>query len=103
MALVREVGELELDYGPPTVERESDGSSGECSLGDGRVENAAAAVLLEQAVGRLEGAAGADVLADHEHALVPLERAVERFPDRFEVRDRAHGAKTLCESASASG
>jgi len=37
-----EVGELELDYGPPTVERESDGSSGECSLGDGRVENAAA-------------------------------------------------------------
>ena len=81
-----EVGELELHDRPQTDERGPGGQTGEPGLGDRGVDHAPRPVLVEEALGHLEGAAElADVLADDEDVRVALHLVVQRCPDGLEV------------------
>src|SRR2546428_3974967 len=61
------------------------------ALGEGRFDDAPRAELLLEAERHLEGAAvDADVLADHEDALVAAHLLAEAVGDRLEIRFLGH-------------
>src|SRR5690606_24786123 len=66
------------------------GCTREARLADRRVDDALRSEVVEEAVRHLERAAvHADVLADHEDALVALHLLPERLADRLQHGDRA--------------
>ena len=101
----QEVAELELDDGPHPVERHADGRAGERCLADRRIDHALLAELLLQPGRRAKRAtAAADVLAQHEHAVVVAERRAQSEPDGLDVGDGvAHSANTLAARPPGSG
>ena len=79
-----EVGELHLADRPHARDRGADRRADDRRLGERRVHHARLAELLEEAVGDLERAAErADVLADHEHALVAAHLLAQPLGDRL--------------------
>jgi hypothetical protein len=81
-----EVGELHLGHRAKPHDRRAGGAAHDRCLGERHVEHAPRAELLLKALGDLERAAvDADVLAEHEHALVAPHLRAEAVGDRLEV------------------
>ena len=81
-----EVGELHLGDGPQAHQRGAGAGADDGGLGQRRVEHAPRPELGLEALGDLEGAAvDADVLADHEHALVAAHLLAEAVRDRLQI------------------
>ena len=81
---VDEVGELDLGDGEQAVHRHPDRHPDDRGLGERRVDDACLAELLEETGRRAEDAATrADVLAQHQHAIVGLHGVPERVVDRL--------------------
>ena len=81
-----EVGELHLGHRPHAHQRGAGRAGDDRRLGEGHVEHAPLAELLLEAVRDLERpAVDADVLAEHEHALVEAHLLPEPVADRLEV------------------
>jgi hypothetical protein len=79
-----EVGELHLGDGPHAHDRRAGAASDDRGLRERRVDHAPGAELLLKAERDLEGAAvDADVLADHEDALVAAHLLAEAVGDRL--------------------
>ena len=94
-----EVAEHDLEDRSQPRDRRAVGGTGQRQLRDRRVEDACRPVLLVQPRRDREDAAGdRDVLAEEDHALVPLELLVEGLPDRVPELDVAvalHGSAGL--------
>ena len=81
--LHRKVPRHELADRPQTGERGADGETGETHLGDGRVDDAVAAVLLKEAARDLVGALVlADLLANQKDGRVARHLLVDRRVER---------------------
>ena len=81
-----EVGELHLGDGPHPHQRRAGRAGDDRRLRERHVDHAPGTELLLEAVGHLERAAvDADVLAEHEHALVAPHLLPEPVADRLEV------------------
>ena len=81
-----EVGELHLGHRAHAHQRGAGRAGDDRRLGERHVEHAPLAELLLEAVRDLERAAvDADVLAEHEHALVEAHLLPEPVADRLEV------------------
>ena len=81
-----EVGELHLGDGPQPHDRRAGRAAHDRRLGERRVDHAPRAELLLEAQRHLERAAvHADVLADHEDALVAAHLLAEPVADRLKV------------------
>ena len=86
-----EVGELHLGDRPHAHDRGAGAAADDRRLGQRRVDHAPGAELLLEAVRDLEGAAvDADVLADHEDALVAPHLLAEPVGDRLQVGHLGH-------------
>src|SRR5439155_4379267 len=110
-----EVRELHLGHRAHAHDRGAGAAADDRRLRERRVDHAPRAELLLEAERHLEGAAvDADVLADHEHALVAAHLLAEAVRDRLEIGllghylwcgvSRSSGvAKTPSRSAAGSG
>src|SRR5207247_8562020 len=86
-----EVGELHLRDGAHAHDRGAGAAADDRRLGERRVDHAPGPELLLEAERHLEGAAvDADVLADHEHALVAAHLLPETVADRLQIRLLSH-------------
>jgi hypothetical protein len=86
-----EIGELHLGDGAHAHDRRAGAPADDRRFGERCIDHAPRAELLLEALGDLEGAAvDADVLADHEDALVALHFLPEPVGDRLEVRLDGH-------------
>src|SRR5439155_17696414 len=86
-----EVGELDLGDGPQAADRRPDRRADDLALAQWRVDDAIVAELRPQPVGRKEDAALlADVLAEHDHALVSDHLLAEPLADGFDERLERH-------------
>src|SRR4051794_25241865 len=87
-----EVRELHLGDGAHAHDRGAGAAADDRRLRERRVDHAPRAELLLEAERDLEGAAvDADVLADHEHALVAAHLLAEAVRDRLQVGHLGHG------------
>ena len=86
-----EVGELHLGDGAHAHDRRAGAAADDRGLGERRVDHAPGAELLLEALRDLERAAvDADVLADHEDALVAPHLLAKPVGDRLQVRLLGH-------------
>ena len=86
-----EVRELHLGDRAHAHDRGAGAAADDRRLGERRVDHAPRAELLLEAERDLEGAAvDADVLADHEHALVAAHLLAEAVRDRLQVGHLGH-------------
>src|SRR5436305_902102 len=86
-----EVGELHLRDGTHTHDRRARARADDRRLGQRRVDHAPVPELLLEAERDLERAAvDADVLADHEHALVAPHLGAQPVGDRLQIRELGH-------------
>ena len=82
----REVDRHHLDHRSQAEHRRADGGADDDLFGDGRVDHALGAELVEQAVGdAIRAAELADVLADQEDGVVALHLLAQRFAKRDAV------------------
>ena len=87
------VGELDLDAGLQAVGRHADGGADDAELVDRRVEAAARAVFLLQALRAAEHAAEiADILAEDDDVLVAAHAHVHGVADRLDHGHARHGS-----------
>src|SRR5213078_2991729 len=102
----REVEGHELDDRPEPHHRGADPDPGEPHLGDWRVDHAALAEPLEQALGHLVRAVVvADLLAHDEHVGIALHLLAHRLVERLAVADdrHVHSLTTYGKYSSAGG
>src|SRR6266540_7057655 len=86
-----EVRELHLRDGPHAHDRRARAGADDRRLSERRVDHAPRPELLLEAERHLEGAAvDADVLADHEDALVTAHLRAEPVADRLEIGELGH-------------
>ena len=94
-----EVGELHLGDRAHAHDRGAGAAADDRRLREGRVDDAPGPELLLEAERDLEGSAvDADVLADHEHALVAAHLGAEPVRDRLEVGHLSHRPLTCGEA-----
>src|SRR5205823_694013 len=100
-----EVRELHLRYRAHAHERRARAAADDRGLGERRVDDAPGAELLLEAERDLEGAAiDADVLADHEHALVAAHLHAKPIGDRLQICHLGHPQPYLwCGVSRSSG
>ena len=86
-----EVRELDLGDRPKPIDGSADRRTDDHRLGQRRIDHPVVAELRPQPVRREEDAALlADVLAEHDHRLVPPHLVCERLADRLDERPRRH-------------
>src|SRR5436190_2492726 len=86
------VGELDFDARPQPVGRHADRGADDAQLADRRIEASTGAELLLQSLGAAEHAAEiADILAEHDDALVALHGDLEGVADRLDHGPARHG------------
>ena len=89
---IRERVVLHLDHRAPAGHAEADSGSEYPGLGERRVDTAVRPEAVAQPGGRAEHSAEApDVLAEHEHRLVPGKLDVQRVVDRLDEEEVARG------------
>ena len=85
-----EIGELNFGHRSQAHHRAADGRSDDDAFGERRIEDAVFAVLIEQARGGFENAAGkADIFAEDEDAFIASQFLIERLGNRFNESERA--------------
>ena len=94
--LAAEAQELQLGDRDHPAAGEADGRSDDDRLGQRHIDHALGAEALLQTLGGAEDAAvDADVLTEHDHALVGLQRGAERGADRLDHRHLGHQRGSL--------
>ncbi len=98
-----EVAELDLGDGDEAVEGHADRRADDTAFGEGRVDDAVVAELVEEALGDAEDAADlADVLAEDDDAGVAAHLETERVVDGLDHVHLRH-VESLCGAVAAAG